>query len=300
VKPETRCLVLGASGKVGMRLCERLRVQKCPVVGVARFSDPDTKAELESYGVQTIVFDVTEDDPASLPEVDLVFLEIWDPGRPELNWAINFFGVGKVVSRYQGQADFVNGSTCSLYGLQSDPPCHEQTMPRPRDDYSLARMAQEKLIDFKCMQSGSGAVHLRYAHANTEDSGVIRRVADSILAGESLGQPEAEIQVIGMEDFVRCTLDAVPKVANPPIAINICHPHVWTMRELAERIHRELGQGEPVFDAPDPAVKSAVWDPSLMLAELGPPQEDLDAVIDAVCRAALQDAQQDNTEEPPA
>ena len=282
---DRRCLVLGA-GHVGGRLCRRLREAGYPVAAAARFSRSDTREELAGLGVRAHRFDITRDDPAALPEADLVFLEIWDPTRPELIWPINFFGVGRVVARYAGLADFVNGSTAGLYDPAAETPQKETDLPRPVGEYALSRFAQEKLIDFFCAEHGSRAVHLRYAHANAEDAGVILHLARKILKGESVGSGEDRIQVIGMEDFVRCTAAAADLVSNPPRVINICHPRVWTMRELGQRIRQELGRGEVVTEDA-PAAEKTMWDASLMIEEFGPPQEDIEELIGRVCRAAL-------------
>jgi hypothetical protein len=90
---------------------------------------------------------------------------------------------------------------------------------------------------------------VRYAHANTAERGVVRRMTDSILKGDSLGDtPDARTQVIGLEDFVRVTQGCADRVTCPPTAVNCCHPRVWTRRELAEAIHERLGTGQVVFD----------------------------------------------------
>jgi len=109
-------LVLGASGMVGLPLSRRLIEEGWKVFGAARFGDPAKHAEVEKLGACPIRFDVTKDDPAALPDVDVVFLEIWDPQEPELIWPINFYGVGRVVERYAGVADVVNGCTINVYG----------------------------------------------------------------------------------------------------------------------------------------------------------------------------------------
>jgi len=80
-------LVLGASGMVGLPLSRRLIEEGWKVFGAARFGDPAKHAEVEKLGACPIRFDVTKDDPAALPDVDVVFLEIWDPQEPELIWA---------------------------------------------------------------------------------------------------------------------------------------------------------------------------------------------------------------------
>lgn len=275
--------ILGISGKVGEALALYLKERDWNVSGAARFSDPGKKERLEAGGIEAIPFDVTRDDPANLPSADVVFLEIWDPAKPEQIWPINFYGVGKVVERYAGEADFVNGCTINVYGNDSSQPSEESPC-RPTNEYGRSRYSQERLTDFFCHRSGSRGIHVRYAHANTAGSGILRRFADSIAAGRSLGaDPDGRLQVIGLEDFVRVTAEAAGRVENPPAVVNCCHPRVWTKRELAETIRDRLGRGRVLFDAPSGGEdQSAYARADRMLEWFGPPQVPLDQLIGRV------------------
>ena len=286
-----KVMVIGASGQVGYRVCQQLCQRGATVYGAARFSDARTRQALEEMGVMTHPYDVKTGDPSELPEVDLLILEVWDPKRhADANahheiWSLNYRGVGRIVSRYAGRADVVNGCSGNVYGSGAHA-WSEQDAPRPDMEYGLARFAQEKLIDFMCDEADSRCVHLRYYHANTPESGMIRRFAELIARGESLGEaPDAYVRVIGMDDFVRCTVEAAKRVRNHlPRAVNITHPTLWTHRQLAERIQTSLDTGRVVFDREAGGADASVYgDPSLMLDTFGQPQQDLDALIEEVC-----------------
>ncbi len=285
-----RALILGVSGKVGEGVADLLLGEGWEVFGAARFSDPTKADSLRAKGIEPIVYDVIGDDPAALPEVDVVFLEIWDPSRPDLIWPINFYGVGRVVEHYAGRADFVNGCTINVYGATPEAPS-EDAACRPDTDYGRSRYSQERLIDYFCHRSGSNAIHVRYAHANSATGGFIRRMAVAIAKGESLGpNPDARLRVIGLEDFVRVTVAARDRVATPPPAVNCCGLKVWTQRELAEAIHSRLGRGEGVFDRPSGGLEQSVQaDPSRMVEWFGPPTVDQETMIERVV-ATLRDA----------
>jgi nucleoside-diphosphate-sugar epimerase len=292
-------LVLGATGTVGSALCEALLQEGWAVHGAARFSQPGSAAALREKGTEAHVFDAQREDPAALPDVDVVFLEIWDPRHiagEHLQdcWSLNFDAVGRVVRRYAGTADIINGSTGSLYGPRADRPSHEDDPPRPAPgradtEYALARLAQERLIDFLCAEAGSRCFHLRYYRSNTERGGALRAIAESVLAGRSLGdRPDERIQVIALADFVRCTVRAVDHLGPKPQRVNVVHPRIWTLRGLAERLREEMGAGEVVFDAEAGGAEASIWgDPVRMRAYFGEPQEGLDPLIERVCRAVL-------------
>jgi len=288
-------LVLGASGVVGMPLCQSIINEGWQVFGAARFGDAAKKQQLEAMGVETVVFDLTQEDAGVLPDVDVVFLEVWDRNQYSADdqtqavYHLNYTSIGRVVARYAGKADIVNGSTITLYGPRGDRPSIETDSPRPHNDYAIARHAQELLIDFLCHEAGSRAVHLRYCRSNTANFGVIRHAADAVLAGRSLGtNPDEHTQVISLDDFVRCTVQAALHIDDMPGAVNIVHPTIWTNRSLAQELQKRMGKGEVVFSRETGGAEHSVWaDPALMIQTFGTPTVDLDRLIDDVCDAAL-------------
>lgn len=278
---EKTALIVGVTGRIGNALAKSLALDGWRVYGAARFGDPDAAQRIAAAGIEPIRFDVLQDDPAELPDVAVVFLEIWSPGQPDLMWDINFFGVGRVVERYAGIADIVNGSTINVYGDGPDP-ADEDTPLRPTGEYGRSRQAQENLINYFCWRGGKKGIHLRYAHANSADAGIVRRMADAIRAEKSLGpNPDAIVQVIALEDVVRMTKTAVAHAACPPVAVNCCHPRLWSQRQLAQEIQRRLGQGKVIFDRESGGIEdSAYADGSRMLAWFGEPQVSLETIFE--------------------
>jgi len=117
--PSKKVLVLGA-GSVGLKLIEAAGEKDWELFSAARFSNKDNLEKINNLGIKTYIYDVTKDDPKTLPEVDLVFLQVWDPQLPDKIWDINYYGIGKVVQRYAGTADFINGCTINVYGNTAD------------------------------------------------------------------------------------------------------------------------------------------------------------------------------------
>ena len=278
-----KALVLGATGMVGRPLAESLVESGWSVIGAARLSDPEVAQGLAQRGVAVLRFEATTDDPADLPDVDAVFLEVWDPSDASLTWPINFHGVGRVVERYAGAASIVNGSTINVYGDKPEAG-REGDLCRPTSDYGASRLAQEHLIDYFCTRAGSKVINVRYAHSNTARRGMVRRLAETVRSSGSLGSnPDARLQVIALEDFVRVTRLALDRAASPSVAVNCCHPRVWTCRELAEELRRRLGRGAVVFDRDSGGAEhSAYADASRMVEWFGPPTVGIDTLIDRV------------------
>ncbi len=273
-------LVLGVTGMVGHALAADLLANGWTVYGAARFHNEATPHSRVPAGCRPVRFDVLQDDPRALPDVDTLFLEIWEPNRPDRLWELNFYGVGRVVERYAGAAEIVNGSTINVYGDQPGAP-DEAAPCRPTSDYGRCRYAQERLIDYFCERGGRAGIHVRYAHANSAATGVIRSMAEAILAARSLGpNPDSGIQVIALEDLVRVTHQAADRADRPPNLVNCCHPHIWTQRALAEAIQQKLGRGQVVFDRPSGgAENSVVADVNRMRAWFGEPRVTFAAML---------------------
>jgi nucleoside-diphosphate-sugar epimerase len=276
-------LILGATGKVGFDLARTLISNGWTVHGAARSSNPGRTESAVAAGIDLVAYDVTRDDPAVLPDVDVLFLEIWDPANQEQTWETNFYGVARVGERYAGLAHVVNGCTIGVYGPTAEP-ATEDTPCRPTSEYGRSRYAQERMIDYFCRKGGKKGIHIRYAHSNSAQFGTIRRFAEAIDQGNSLGSgPDAKIQVIAIEDFVRVTWKSLERISEPPAIVNCCHPEAWTHRALAEAIHRRLGRGEIVFDCESGGHEYSTWaDVTRMMDWFGPPQIPVETLIDRV------------------
>ena len=276
-------LLLGATGKVGISLARTLKAGGWMVHGAARSSDSDRTQVAEDAGVNLIQYDVVDGDPTILPDVDVLFLEIWDPANQDQTWETNFYGVTGVVERYAGIAHVVNGCTIGVYGPTPEP-ATEETPCRPTSEYGRSRFAQERMIDYFCRKGNKKGIHIRYAHSNSAQFGTIRRFADAIDQAKTLGSgPDMKIQVIAIEDFVRVTHQALDHISEPPAIVNCCHPKAWSYRELAEAIHDRLGRGEVVFDCESGGHEYSTWaDVTRMIEWFGPPQIPVETLIDRV------------------
>jgi nucleoside-diphosphate-sugar epimerase len=278
---------------VGQPLALALLEDGWDVYGASRFRQLEKRELLEAAGVHTIQFDMRHDSPRQLPEVQVLFLEVWDAATWASDdqayvWDTNYFSVGRVVERYAGVADIVNGCTINVYGDSPDPP-DESTPCRPTTEYGRSRYAQERLVDFFCYRGGKKGIHLRYAHANSATQGVIHQMAEAILRGDSLGpNPDAKLQVIGLEDFVRVTKGATAHMKNPPELLNCCGLQIWTQRQLADTICQVLGTGKVVFDRETGGLENSAYaDVSRMLKRFGQPRVSVEVLIDRAVKDVL-------------
>lgn len=290
-----RALVVGVSGTLGSGVAAALIKKGYSVYGLSRFQTFGSADEVKARGVEPIAFDLSRDDPAQLPDVDVVFLEVWERAHlvgsdpdPQAIWDLNYTGVGRIVARYAGQAQFVNGCTGSVYGA-ADHAWRESDWPRPDIEYGISRLAQEKLINFLCAEKGSGCIHLRLYHANAPGKGLLHFTAQQLLAGEAIGMaPAQKVQVIALEDVIDMTVRSQALIKDEPQAINICHPHIWIWQELVERMAASLSVNNISWGDPHGSVEGSYYGSAeLMQKTFGEPQFNIDAMIDAVCAHAL-------------
>ncbi len=103
-------LIVGASGKTGSILAERLAGTGAELYAAARYSDPSRHDELQELGVQKIDYDAKQDNPALLPEADLVILQVWaacehtGPNSRNAIRRLNCRRAGRIVERYASEA----------------------------------------------------------------------------------------------------------------------------------------------------------------------------------------------------
>ena len=93
-------ILLGVGGKMGPSMArlakqaaDQAGIQK-RIIGVSRFSDPQTRAELEAEGIETVAADLlNEDHLAALPEAaNVLYLagnKFGTTGKEAFTWAMN-------------------------------------------------------------------------------------------------------------------------------------------------------------------------------------------------------------------
>lgn len=288
-----RVLVVGATGSLGLPLAESLAQRGLAVWGASRLRSPEDADRLLAVGVEPLAFDALSDDPARLPDVETVFFEIWDRTHllgaapdPAAVWALNYEAVGRIASRYAGEADLINGSTGCVYG-PGDRAAQETDPPHPTIDYGYARLCQEKLIDFLSAQAGSRALHLRLYHANSVAGGLLKSTAEDLLAGKPIGfGPREKVQVIDRAYVIDATFRAMDFLDEAPQVINLCHPHVWLWDDLARTMAAHLGVGDFTWQKADECADESYYgDSTRMIEHFGPPPGDVNDLVEDICRS---------------
>ena len=149
-------VILGVAGKMGPTLA-RLAKNATPsrrVIGVARFSEPDVRERLASWGVETIACDLLDRDAiGALPDApNLIFAaghKFGASGNTPLTWAMNTWVPSVVAERYKASR-IVAFSTGNVYPLtRVGGAAPTETSPLgPVGDYAQSCLGRERMFEY--------------------------------------------------------------------------------------------------------------------------------------------------------
>jgi UDP-glucuronate 4-epimerase len=147
-----RLLVTGATGQVALPVTLAL-ARDNNVTGLARFRDPDARAQLEQAGVRCVEVDIARDDLSAVPDdFDVVLnLAVVKSGRFDLDLTANAEAAGLLMARCRSARAFLHCSSTGVYApaghrrlVETDAlgDNHRAIMPT----YSIAKIAAEAVV----------------------------------------------------------------------------------------------------------------------------------------------------------
>jgi nucleoside-diphosphate-sugar epimerase len=242
-------LVLGVGGKMGPTLARRAK-RAAPgkrVVGVARFSRPDLRRELEGHGVECIAADLlSREQLAALPDLpNVIFMagrKFGSSGSEWLTWAMNAHVPALVAERYAG-ARIVAFSTACVYPYTDvNGPGADEGAPLtpPPGEYANSCVARERLFQHFSHVHGTAGRLIRLSYAIDMRYGVLHDIARKLIAGEPIDLTTGHANVIWQGDANDWILQALAHCTAPTRGLNVSGPAV-RIRDLAEGLGRRLG-----------------------------------------------------------
>jgi nucleoside-diphosphate-sugar epimerase len=277
--------VVGIGGKVGPTLARMLRraAPEKRIYGIARFSDPEVKQRLESWGVICVPCDLTDrSQVAALPDAAQV---IFMAGRKfgtgadaAMTWMMNTVVPAYVCERYRGSR-IVGFSTLCVYPFAevAGPGSSESTPTTPIGEYPNSCVGRERVIQHFSYTTATPARVCRLNYAIDLRYGVLHDIGRRVLQGEPIDLRTGVANVIWQRDstdwIVRCL--AHTEIGAPPINIGAAQPA--RVRDVALAFGRLFGR-EPHFSGSEEA---QAWhnDCSLAAKLFGTPSVDLDTMI---------------------
>jgi hypothetical protein len=240
-------LILGVGGKMGPTLARMAQRafeqagQERRVIGVSRFSDPDVRERLESWGVETIACDLLDEAAvSSLPEIPNVIymtgMKFGASQNPELTWAMNCYAPALVCRRFCHSriVAFSSGNVYPMVPLDSSG-SKESDDPGPLGEYSVTVLGRERIFQYFSKRLDIPTVLLRLNYATELRYGVLVDIAGQICAERPVDVSTPMFNVIWQADANAMTLAALAHVASPAAVINIAGPELLRVRSVAQR-----------------------------------------------------------------
>ena len=242
----TKALVIGSEGNIGAPLVRRLREDGYEVL----------EADIEPGHRDRYVMADINHPIDLLPAFDwgpqVVFMlsamvsRVTCEQASSLAIATNLGGVNNVLQLCKRVgAHTVFFSTSEVYGPGQDSMDEEATVPRPNNRYGLSKLLGEQLVEYEVRTYGLRAVTLRPFMIYDEEEALgdhrsaMIRFASNLAAGKPIDVHRGTARSwLHIDDAVRA-IEAAARLDEYAV-VNIGHPDVRPMEELAELIRESL------------------------------------------------------------
>ncbi len=242
-----RALVIGAAGNIGAPLVEYLRA-----IGYA-VMEADIKPGWRKNYLMADITHPLDLLPAFDWGPDVVFLTAASVGRmtceqaASLSVTTNLSGLNNVMQLCKrAECTLVYFSSSEVYGPGCDSMDETDGLPQPNNRYGLSKWLGEQLVEYEVRTGGLKAVTLRpcMMYDETEDMGDHRsamiRFAGNLARGKAIDVHRGTARGwLHVSDAVRA-IEAAGHLEHYA-AINIGHPDIVPMADLAEMMRVELG-----------------------------------------------------------
>lgn len=279
-------LVLGVGGKMGPTLARMARRADPSrrVIGVARFSEPGLRQQLEGHGIDCIEADLLSRDALQrLPDApNVVFMagrKFGSTGSEWLTWAMNAHVPALVAERY-ARSRIVSFSTACVYPFVdvAGPGAPETMAPTaPSGEYANSCVARERMFQHFSHQYGTAGRMLRLSYAIDMRYGVLHDVAQKILRREAIDLAMGHANVIWQGEANDWALRTLAHCTAPATALNLSGPKI-AIRAVAHALGERLGVA-PLLTGTE-APTAWLVDCSEAFRLFGPPRVGLARMLD--------------------
>jgi dTDP-4-dehydrorhamnose reductase len=287
-------LILGAGGKMGpslaalaRRSCDQAGVQK-RILGVARFSDPHLRDRMEASGIQTVTCDLLDRKGLdALPDCpNVLFLagqKFGTTGDQSLTWAMNTHLPALVAERYHASR-IVAFSSANVYPLVpvSSGGCREGDPPGPVGEYAQSVLGRERIFEHFSSRNQTPAALLRLSYAVELRYGVLRDVAEKVLARQPIDLTTGHASIIWQGDANSIALRSFRHCSVPPWVLNVSGPEIVSIRAVARKVGDVCGM-DPVFSGAE-SETALVENTARCWEMFGAPRVSIDQMISWIAR----------------
>jgi len=286
-------VVLGVGGKMGTTTAVMLRRaldeagrKEARVLGVSRFSRPEARQELESFGVQTLSCDLA--DAAQVAKLPLVPNVLYLAGQkfgtssaPEATWIQNTVVPSLVAQHYRNSRIVVFSTGCvypfaSVEGRGSN----EDEELAFLGEYASTCVGRERVFSYYSTVHQTPQLMYRLNYAVELRYGVLVDIAQRVAAGEPVDATMGWFNCIWQGDACARAIQCLGHTASPASRLNITGPEKLSIREVAHDFGRRFGREARVVGQEAPTAWLA--DASRSIALFGPPTVSVDQMMDLI------------------
>ncbi|MGB9115629.1 NAD-dependent epimerase/dehydratase family protein [Bradyrhizobium sp.] len=247
-------MVLGVAGKMGPTLAglAKAALPDRRVIGVARFSDPDTRAWLQARGIETIHCDLLDVSALqSLPKSpNVVFMagrKFGAEGDLSLTWAMNAHVPALVAQAFRNSRIVAFSTGCVYPFMPVDGNGADETVaPNPPGEYAQSCVGRERMFEYFSRQFATPGRLLRLNYAIDMRYGVLHDIATRILEGRPIDVSLGHVNFIWQGDASAQALRCLAHCDTPTSPINVSGHEILSVRDLAAKLGTRLGR-EPVI-----------------------------------------------------
>jgi nucleoside-diphosphate-sugar epimerase len=279
-------MVLGVGGKMGPTLA-RMAKRADPsrrVIGVARFTQPGLREQLQAHGVECLEADLLSREALSrLPDApNIVFMagrKFGSTGSEWLTWAMNAHVPALVAERLPRSRIVAFSTACVYPFVDVNGPGAPETMPptAPSGEYANSCVARERMFQHFSHQFGTPGRLIRLSYAIDMRYGVLHDVAQKVLRREPIDLAMGHANVIWQGEANEWALRALAHCDTPTSPLNVSGPKI-AIRDVAAALGHRLGVA-PVLQGKE-APTAWLVDCSEAHRLFGTPKVSLDTMLD--------------------
>ena len=267
-----KILITGPTGQVAAPLAKALAADN-EVWGIARFSDPAARADLELAGIRCETVNLASGDFTALPsDFDYVLnLAVAKSGRWHKDLAANAESVGLLMAHCADARAFLHCSSAAVYDPPDDEPRTEDTALGDNHKslfptYSISKIAGEVVARTMARALGVPTIIARLNVPYGDNGGWPFYQMEMMLAGMPIPVPPggpARYNPIHEDDVIATLPRMLDAASVPATTVNWCGDQTVSLQDWCSYIGELVGR-EPQFQESDQALRGGPTDVTRM------------------------------------